>query len=69
MPYKYKDIERKLRKLGYDIKRQGKGSHVIFSNGTSMIPVPKHGGKDISPLVERSIIQILGIDRETFHNL
>jgi len=68
MPYKYKDIEKRLRKLGYKIVRQ-KGSHVLFSNGSSTFPVPNHTGRDISPGVERQIIKILRMSKEEFRRL
>ncbi|MBE8189912.1 MAG: type II toxin-antitoxin system HicA family toxin, partial [Candidatus Thioglobus sp.] len=39
MPFKYREFERKLAKLGYKIVRQ-KGSHVIFSDAKNTFPVP-----------------------------
>jgi mRNA interferase HicA len=69
MPYRYRDIERKLRKLGYEVFRQGKGSHVIFGKGIERIVVPNHGGRDISPGVEQKIAKTLGINSEDFRNL
>ena len=47
MPFKYSDVRKRLIKLGYKIVRQ-KGAHVIYSDGKSTFPVPKHGVKDIS---------------------
>ncbi|MBI5816447.1 MAG: type II toxin-antitoxin system HicA family toxin [Nitrospinae bacterium] len=69
MPYSFREIERRLRKLGFLIVRQGKGSHVIFSNGPVSFPVPRHGGKDISPGVERRILKLTGLRQEEFRNL
>ncbi|HBD28892.1 MAG TPA: type II toxin-antitoxin system HicA family toxin [Candidatus Lambdaproteobacteria bacterium] len=40
MPFKYREIERNLKKMGFQVVRQ-KGSHVIFSNGRDTFPVPK----------------------------
>jgi predicted RNA binding protein YcfA (HicA-like mRNA interferase family) len=68
MPYKYKEIEKRLRKLGYKIVRQ-KGSHVLFSNGSNTFPVPNHAGKDISPGVERQILKLLKMKGEVFRRL
>ncbi len=68
MPYKYRDIERRLLKLGYKIVRQ-KGSHVLFSNGATTFPVPRHGGRDISPGVERQILKLLRISKDAFREL
>jgi predicted RNA binding protein YcfA (HicA-like mRNA interferase family) len=68
VPYKFKEIERKLKKLGFRISRQS-GSHVIFVKGSTLIPVPNHPGKDISPGVERAIIRQCGLTRESFRKL
>ncbi len=48
MPYKYADIEKRLRKLGWFPVRQ-KGSHVVFLRGSTTVVVPKHGNRDVSP--------------------
>ncbi|MDD3793724.1 MAG: type II toxin-antitoxin system HicA family toxin [Candidatus Gracilibacteria bacterium] len=68
MPYSYKEIEKKLLKLGYKIVRQN-GSHVIFCKGDMLFPVPKHSGKDISIGIENKIIKNIGIYKEDFKNL
>ncbi len=68
MPYSYKEIKKKLEKLGYVIVRQ-KWSHVIFSNWNITIPVPKHWWKDISPWVEKNIIKILKLDKSKFKSI
>ncbi len=68
MPFKYREIEKKLVKIGYNIVRK-KGSHVIFSNGKSTFPVPHHGSKDISPGVEKQILKILDLTINEFRNI
>jgi predicted RNA binding protein YcfA (HicA-like mRNA interferase family) len=68
MPYSFKEIERRLLKLGYKVVRQ-KGSHVLFSNGTNTFPVPKHPGKDVSPGVERQILKLLRMEKDEFRDL
>lgn len=68
MPYKYRDIKKRLIKLGFTIVRQ-KGAHVIFSNGKSTFPVPNHGAKDISVGVEKQILRILALSDDDFKNL
>jgi len=68
MPYKFKEIEKRLRKLGYKVVRQ-RGSHVVFSNGKTVFPVPNHGGKDITPGVERQIIRTLELTKDEFKKL
>ena len=60
MPFKYREFERKLIKMGYKVVRQ-KGSHVIFSDGKNTFPVPNHGSKDISPGVEMQLLKILDL--------
>jgi mRNA interferase HicA len=68
MPFKYKEIERRLLKMGYSIVRQ-KGSHVIFSDGKNTFPVPDHGSKDISPGVEKQVLKILGMSVDEFRSI
>ncbi len=68
MPFKYREFERKLTKLGYKVVRQ-KGSHVIFSDGKNTFPVPNHGSKDISPSVERQLLRILDLTIDEFRNI
>jgi predicted RNA binding protein YcfA (HicA-like mRNA interferase family) len=68
MPFKYKEIERRLLKMGYTIVRQ-KGSHVIFSDGKNTFPVPDHGSKDISPGVEKQVLKILGMSVDEFRSI
>ena len=68
MPFKYREIERNLKKMGFQVVRQ-KGSHVIFSNGRDTFPVPKHGSNGISPGVERQLLKILSMTREEFRNI
>jgi len=68
MPFKYKEFEKKLTKLGYRVVRQ-KGSHVIFSDGKNTFPVPNHGSKDISPGVERQLLKILDLTINEFRKI
>ena len=68
MPYKYKDIEKRLFLLWFKIVRQN-WSHVIFSKWTLTFPVPKHSWKDISPWVENKIIKISWKSKEDFRKL
>lgn len=68
MPFKYREIEKKLAKMRYSIVRQ-RGSHVIFSDGNNIFPVPNHGSKDISIGVEKQILKILGLTVSEFKNI
>lgn len=67
MPFKYREIEKRLMEMGYRVVRQ-KGSHVIFSDGKNTFPVPNHGSKDISPGVERQLLTILSMSADEFRN-
>jgi len=68
MPFKYREIEKRLMKMGYRVVRQ-KGSYVIFSDGKNTFPVPNHGSKDISPGVERQLLKILSMSVDEFRNI
>ncbi len=65
MPYKYKEIEKRLFSLGFKVVRQN-WSHVLFSNWKLTLPVPNHWWKDISPWVEKSIIKVVWLTKEEF---
>jgi len=68
MPFKYREFEKRLTKIGYRVVRQ-KGSHVIFSDGKNTFPVPNHGSKDISPGVERQLLKILDLTINEFRKI
>ena len=58
----WKDVVKLLDKLGYYLKRHGKGDHMIFSidkplKGFGMVSVPKH--KEIDPGTLKAIIEIV----------
>jgi predicted RNA binding protein YcfA (HicA-like mRNA interferase family) len=67
MPYTFLEIQKRLLRLGYVAVRQN-GSHVLFSNGRTIFPVPRHAGKTISPGVESKIIRLVGIGKDGFKN-
>lgn len=69
MPYRYRDIEKRLYVAGFYLARTTKGSHVIFKCGSQMIPVPNHGGKEITIGVEKNILRALNLTAEQFKNL
>ena len=51
-----------LRKLGYYLKRQGKGDHMIFAiekprKGYGILSIPRH--KEIDPGTLKSILEIV----------
>lgn len=68
MPYNYKDFEKRLFLLWYNIVRQN-WSHVLFSNWKLIFPVPKHWDKDISIWVENKIMKNIWLSAEEFKNI
>ena len=55
MSVKYKELTKKLVKLGWRLKKQGK-KHEIWSDGEFTIPVPRH--KEINENTAKSILNI-----------
>jgi len=68
MPYNFQEIKKRLMRIWYKIVRQ-KWSHVIFSDWEKTFPVPNHWWKDISPWVEKKIVEIVWFSKEQFKNL
>ena len=65
---KYRELAKRLKKLGCIEDRQGKGSHQLWYNPATqkVAPIPDWGGKDLSPGTVRAIIRELGISRKDF---
>ncbi len=68
MPYKFRDIEKRLNKLWYIVVRQ-KWLHVLFSDWKKIFPVPNHWWKEISPWVEKKILEIIWMTRDEFDSI
>jgi len=68
MPYKYKEIEKRLLKLWFKIVRQ-KWSHVLFTKWWLTFPVPNHWWKDISNWVENKITKLVWETKESFRKI
>lgn len=64
-PLKSREVIRKLQRLGYDGPIPG-GRHVRMVHPASgqIIPIPAHGGNDISVGLIREIIRQVGITRD-----
>lgn len=61
----YRELVRRLRSLGCELKRQSKGSHEVWHNptrGCSAV-IPNHPG-DIPAGTLRAILKGLGVSRE-----
>ena len=64
----YRDLTRRLRKLGFRFYRHGKGSHELWVRDTDgrVVPVPHHRGKDIRKGTVRAIIREVGVSVAEF---
>ncbi|MBF0360546.1 MAG: type II toxin-antitoxin system HicA family toxin [Oligoflexia bacterium] len=51
---KKKDLEQKLKKLGWYLLRQG-GNHEIWTNGEDTEPLPRH--KEINEMLAKHILK------------
>ena len=66
---KYRQVARKLRKLGCEeIPRRGGGSHRKWHNPATggYAPVPDWGAKDLKIGTLRGVVRFLGLDWEDF---
>lgn len=65
---RYREVAKRLRQLGCEELRSGKGSHRIWYNPTtgSVATVPDWGSKDLVPATVRSLLRELGISRQDF---
>jgi predicted RNA binding protein YcfA (HicA-like mRNA interferase family) len=62
-PLKYEEVAAKMKRLGFRLLPQGKGSHEIWvrdSDGKT-VPVPKHLGRDMKKGTLRAIIREMGV--------
>ncbi|MBN2547625.1 MAG: type II toxin-antitoxin system HicA family toxin [Anaerolineales bacterium] len=67
----YRQITRRLGKLGFRFYRQGKGSHELWVRDSDgyVIPVPHYRGKNIRKGTIRAIIREIGISVTEFMDL
>ncbi len=65
---RYRELARRLRRLGCQELRSGKGSHHIWYNPSTgkVASVPDWGSKDLAPGTVRAILRELGISRQDF---
>jgi predicted RNA binding protein YcfA (HicA-like mRNA interferase family) len=65
----YRDITKRLKKLGFRFERQAAGSHEIWFNPTSnrYTTIPNHPG-DMSEGTLRAILKQAGVSPDTFLN-
>lgn len=67
----YRDVTRRLEKLGFRFYRQGKGSHELWVRDSDgrVVPVPHYRGKSIRSGTVRAIIRETGVSVEEFMDL
>jgi predicted RNA binding protein YcfA (HicA-like mRNA interferase family) len=67
----YRDVTRRLRKLGFRFYRQGKGSHELWVRDADgrVIPVSHYKGKKIRKGTVRAIIREADVSVEEFMKL
>jgi len=65
---RYRDVAKRLRKLGCEELRHGKGSHRVWYNPATgkVATIPDWGSKDLAPGTVRAAIRELGISRREF---
>ena len=67
--FKYQQIVKKLKKLGFAFDRQAAGSHEIWFNPTTdhYTTIPNHPG-DLQEGTQRAILKQAGVTVEQFLN-
>ena len=68
---RYREVARRLSRLGCQELRGGKGSHRIWYNPATekVTAVPDWGSKDLVPGTVRAVIRELGISRREFGSI
>lgn len=67
----YRDIVKRLKKVGFRFYRQGKSSHELWvrDNDGKVIPVPRHGSREFRRGTVRAIIRELELTVREFMEL
>jgi predicted RNA binding protein YcfA (HicA-like mRNA interferase family) len=65
---RYRDLTKRLRRLGCRELRKGRGSHRIWQNPETgqVASIPDWGPRDLAPGTVRGVIRELGIGRDEF---
>jgi predicted RNA binding protein YcfA (HicA-like mRNA interferase family) len=68
--FTYRQVVKRLRKVGFFFYRQGKGSHEIWRHPDGRwTTIPRHGNKTISRRTMKSILNVVGLDGDEFRAL
>ena len=64
----YRELTRKLRRLGCQFDRQGRGDHEVWINvdSTARTTIPNWGVRDLRPGTIGAILRDLGMSRAEF---
>ena len=67
--FKYREIVKRLKQLGFEFDRQASGSHEIWFNSSNnrYTTIPNHPG-DMPEGTLRAILKQAGVDPEQFLN-
>jgi predicted RNA binding protein YcfA (HicA-like mRNA interferase family) len=65
---RYREVTRKLRRLGCEFHHHGSGDHEMWVNRQNQraAPIPNWGSRDLKPGTIASILRQLGISRADF---
>ena len=68
---RYGELVRKLRRLGVEFYRQGKGSHEVWwwPEKRLKTTIPRHPTREIAPKTLASILRGLGLKQEDLEGL
>lgn len=58
---KYNEFLRLAKKNGWQLKRQGKGSHEIWEKENKTVSIPNHGSKEMPTGLEKSLKKEMGL--------
>lgn len=58
---KYNELIRIAKRNGWKFKRQGKGSHEVWTKDGNEIIIPNHGAKEIPPGLQKSLLKQMGL--------
>lgn len=67
----YRELTRKLRRIGCEFDRQGRGDHEIWinTNSRARTSIPNWRGRDLKPGTISAILRDLGISRDEFNRI
>jgi len=68
---RYREVVKRLRRLGFRFYRHGRGSHELWVRDDDglVVPVPRHEGNPIRKGTVRAIIREIGVSVDEFMEL